>query len=121
MSQWTDELKQEVIAEYKEKNPTPETTTEIVAELAEKYDKTPNGIRMILTKANEYVAKGNTASTSNSGSGDKPKRKSKQESLDELKALLTEHGVEVDETIVDKMTGKAAEYFIGGIKHILEN
>ena len=120
-SQWTDELKQEVIAAYEAAEPTPETTTEIISDLAEQHDKTVNGIRMVLSKAGVYVAKTPQNASSGGASGDKPKRKTKQESLDELAALLTDHGVEVDSTIVDKMTGKAAEYFITSIKHIIEN
>jgi hypothetical protein len=108
MSQWTDELKQEVITAYTESNPTPENTTEIIEELATKHEKTVNGIRQILSKAEVYVSK-TAATSSGSASGTKTARKTKQESLDELSALLVEHGVEADSTIIDKMTGKAAE------------
>jgi hypothetical protein len=116
MSNWTDELKAQVIAEYEAENPTPETTTEIIAVLADKHEKTVNGIRMILSKAGKYVAKTAASAASASASGEKKApRKSKQDSLDELTALLESHGVEVDDTVVSKLTGKAAEFFIGAV------
>lgn len=120
-TQWTDELKQTVIAAYTAAEPTPENTTEIINELAEEHDKTVNGIRMILIKAEVYVAKAAKTSSSSSDSGDKPKRKTKQESLDELSELLTKHGVTADATIIDKLTGKAADYFTASFKTIIEN
>jgi hypothetical protein len=121
MSDWTPELKQEVIEAYKAQNPTAETTTQICEELADKYGKTVNGLRLILSKGDVYIATSAKTSTASADSGDKPKRKSKQDSLDELGALLVEHGVTVDDSVVGKLTGKAAEYFIGAFKHILEN
>jgi hypothetical protein len=120
-TQWTDELKQEVIDAYTAAEPTAETSTEIIEELAEKHEKTVNGIRMILIKAEVYVKKTAKTSSSSSSSGEKTTRKTKQESLDELSALLSGHGVEVDTTIIDKLTGKAAEFFITSIKTIIEN
>lgn len=120
-TQWTDELKQEVIEAYTAAEPTPETSTEIIQELAETHEKTVNGIRMILIKAEVYVKKTAKTSSSNSASGEKTIRKSKQDSLDELSALLTKHGVEPDATIIDKLTGKAAEYFITSFNTIIEN
>ena len=66
MSDWTDELKEEVVAAYLEREPTPENTMDIVKELAEEYDgKTPNSIRMILSKAGVYVKKTPAASAEN--------------------------------------------------------
>ena len=122
MSQWTEELKQQVIEEYEASNPTPENTTEIIEELAEKHEKTVNGTRLILSKAGVYIAQASKSnSTTNSSSGDKTPRKSKQDSLDELTALLVEHGVTVDDTIISRMTGKAAEFVITSIKHVIEN
>lgn len=120
-TQWTDELKKEVIDAYTAQEPTAETSTEIIQELAETHDKTVNGIRMILIKAEVYVKKTPSTSSSSSDSGDKPKRKTKQESLDELTAILTKHGVEADATIIDKLTGKAADYFTASITTIIEN
>jgi len=120
-TQWTDELKQEVIDAYTAADPTPETSTEIIQELAETHEKTVNGIRMILVKAEVYVKKTEKTASSSSDSGDKPKRKTKQESLNELSAILTKHGVEPDASIIDKLTGKAADYFTASITTIIEN
>jgi len=78
-----DELKKEVIEAYTSQNPTPENTTEIIEELATQFDKTVNGVRMMLSKAEVYVSKTPASSSSGSGAAKTP-RKSKQESLDEL-------------------------------------
>lgn len=119
MSDWTDEQKQEVIQKYVEQEPTGDTSAEIVKELAEEYGKTVNGVRMILVRAEKYVSKGK-ATTAASGGEAKTPRKSKQDSLDELSALLTKHSVVVDSTVIDKLTGKAAEFFIGAFNQIIE-
>jgi len=57
MSNWTDELKSQVIEDYQGADPTPETSMEIVSDIAENIGQTPNGVRMILTKAGVYVKK----------------------------------------------------------------
>lgn len=121
MSQWTDESRQQVIDQYTAGNPTPENTLDLIEQIAEEHEKTVNGVRMILSKASVYVSKTANATSATSDSGDKPKRKTKQESLDELSAILTKHGVEADVTIIDKLTGKAADYFTASITHIIEN
>lgn len=120
MSEWTDELKATVIEAYEEANPTPENTMDIIAELAEEHDKTPNGIRMILTKAGVYVKKTPTKSTGGtagkkSGGGT---RVSKEEAFAALTAAIENAGKEVDEDIVNKLTGKAALYFATLINEI---
>jgi len=117
--QWTDELKQQVIEEYTSKNPTPETTGDIIEVIAEEHGKTVNGVRMILSKASVYVSKGKPSSSS--PAEDKPARKTKQESLDELSQLLEDHEVQPDDTVISKMTGKAAEFFIKAINQIIED
>ena len=122
MSDWTDELKEEVVARYQEANPTPETSVEIVKEIAEDIEKTPNGVRMILSKAGVYVSKANAKGGSGGGSSDsadKPKRVSKQDAIDGLTSIIAENGGEVDEEITSKLTGKAAVYFTNVITQIL--
>ena len=57
MSTWTDETKQEAVDMYTSEEPTPENSMEIVADIAEQLGQTPNGVRMILTKAGVYVKK----------------------------------------------------------------
>lgn len=112
---WDDEKKQQVIASYQDAEPTPENSMEIVQEIAEEVGETPNGVRMVLSKAGVYVKK----ATSNGGtkkekaSGDKPARKSKEDSINELREAIEAIGAEVDEDIITKLTGKAAIYFTG--------
>ena len=109
---WTDEKKAEVIEAYENANPTPENSMEIVAEIAEEHNESPNGVRMVLTKAGVYVKKapatGGTKSTSSSGG-----RVSKAAAIESLTAAISDAGQEVDDEIISKLTGKAAMYFAG--------
>ena len=64
---WTDEKKAEVIEAYEAANPTPENSMEIVAEIAEEHGESPNGVRMVLTKAGVYIKKATLSSTMGAG------------------------------------------------------
>ncbi len=117
---WDDEKKAAVIEQYEAANPTPENSMEIVAELAEEFEESPNGVRMILTKAGVYVKKapasgGAKSTASNGGSGG---RVSKAAAIESLSAAISDAGQEVDQEILDKLTGKAAVYFTGVISAI---
>ena len=111
--EWTDELKQEVIEAYEGRKPTAETTMDIVKELAEEFEKTPNGVRMILTRANVYVKKENTSATTKSSGSTGTKRVNKAEAIAEFKKAIEAAGKEVDDDICDRLTGKAAVYLTG--------
>ena len=115
---WDDEKKAAVIEAYEAAEPTPENSMEIVAELAEEFEESPNGVRMILTKAGVYVKKApasGAAKASNGGSGG---RVSKAAAIESLSAAISDAGQEVDQEILDKLTGKAAVYFTGVISAI---
>lgn len=119
MSDWTPESKDELIAQYVqeiEKFPEEERgdhSAAIVDSLAEQFDKTRNGVRIILSKADVYVKKTPTAKaakTSDGASG--AKRVNKAQAIEELKtAIATIDEDLIDEDIVTKLTGKAAQYF----------
>lgn len=116
---WTDELKASVIEKYEAAEPTPETSTEIIKDIAEEIEMSPNGVRMVLVQAGVYVKKDTTASTSKTktpAAGDKPARVSKESAIAELKAALEDMNKPVDEDILSKMTGKAAVYFLSVLK-----
>ena len=108
---WDQEKKDAVIAAYLEQNPTPENSIEIVIEIAEEYDESPNGVRMILSKAEVYVKKAPAAPSNGNGGGGGGTRVSKAAAQEALVSALTDMGAEVDEEIISKMTGKAAQYF----------
>ena len=116
---WDDEKKAAVIEQYEAANPTPENSMEIVAELADEFEESPNGVRMILTKAGVYVKKapasGGSKAASNGGNGG---RVSKAAAIESLSAAISDAGQEVDQEILDKLTGKAAVYFTGVISAI---
>ena len=115
---WDDDKKAAVIEAYEEANPTPENSMEIVKDLADEYEESPNGVRMILTKAGVYVKKTPAASCKSSGASTGGTRVSKAGAQESLIAALTDAGQDVDNEIVEKLTGKAAQYFAGVIAAI---
>lgn len=119
MADWTEENKAQLIEDYKAQNPTPDTSTEIVAELADEYDSTVNGVRAILVRAQVYVKKTPTAS-SGKGNSSGEKKESKADSLNRLKTVIDAQGKDVDDEIIGKLTGKAAAYFADTITAIVE-
>lgn len=104
---WTDEKKAEAVEMYVAAEPTPENSMEIVKQVAEELDESPNGVRMILTKAEVYVKKTPEKKTPGSGGT----RVSKAAAQEDLTKAINDLGQEVDEDIVTKLTGKAAVYF----------
>ncbi len=120
MSAWTDELKQQVIQMYTDAGPTPETSTEIIKDIAEETGMSPNGIRMVLVQAEVYVKKDPNAGGSGGGKTTAKKegsgRVSKESAIQELKAAIEAKGAAVDEDIISKLTGKAAVYLLSVIK-----
>ena len=113
---WDDDKKAQAVSMYEEQEPTPETSMEIVKDIAEELDESPNGVRMILTKAGVYVKKAPAAGNGNGGSTGGTGRVSKQAMQDELTAAITDLGQEVDADIISKLSGKAAQYLAGVIK-----
>ena len=114
---WTDESKAQAVEMYTDAEPTPETSMEIVKDIAEELGESPNGVRMILTKAGVYVKKSPAASSSKSSTGGGT-RVSKADAAEALTAAISDAGQEIDEDIISKLTGKAAVYFTGVINNI---
>jgi hypothetical protein len=110
---WDDEKKERAIEMYTNGNPTPETSIELVESIAEELGETPNGVRMILTKAAVYVKKsqggGNTSTSSEGGKGGG--RVSKADAQKALTEAVEAAGQEIDSSIVEKLTGKACVEF----------
>ena len=117
MSEWTDELKAQVIADYEAAEPTAENTVEIMEKIAEDIDKTVNGVRMILSNAKVYIKSTPAKSPTKSKTG--ATRVSKQDSIDALTVILESEDIEIDEAILSKLTGKAAVYFTAVVKQAL--
>ena len=110
---WDDDKKAQAVSMYEEADPTPETSMEIVKDIAEELDESPNGVRMILTKAGVYVKKTPAAKSSGgaTGGGAGGTRVSKAAAAEALIAALGDAGQPVDEEIIAKLTGKASQYF----------
>ena len=118
-SSWTDELKAKVIEMYEQAGPTPESSTEIIKDIAEEIEMSPNGVRMVLVQAGVYVKKDSSAGsakTTKTASGEGTKRVSKEDSIAALKAAIEAKGGPIDEDILGKLTGKAAVYFASVLK-----
>ena len=114
---WTDESKEQAVEMYTAEEPTPDNSMEIVKMVAEELGESPNGVRMILTKAGVYVKKAPaTGSAKSSGGG--TARVSKADAAAALTSALTDAGQEVDADIIDKLTGKASVYFTGIVNNI---
>jgi transposase-like protein len=116
MSTWTPELKEQVIKSYEDAGPTAENSTEIIKDIAEEIEMTPNGVRMILIQAGVYVKKEQAPKAAGSkSSGDGPKRVNKETAIAELKEAIEAKGAPVDDDILGKLTGKAAVYLLSVI------
>jgi hypothetical protein len=111
--EWTAEFKQEVMDAYLEQNPTPETTMDIVKDLAQTFEKTPNGVRMVLTKGGVYVKKEGAKAAASTGDKPASTRVNKAEAIANLKKAIEDAGKDVDADICDRLTGKAALYVTG--------
>ena len=111
---WDDDRKAQAISMYQEREPTPENSMDIVSEIAEELGESPNGVRMILSKAGVYVKKEPAAGASKSKTTKSAStRVSKEDAQAQLIAAIEAAGKEVDSDIISKLTGKAAIYFAG--------
>ena len=106
---WTDEAKTQAVEMYTAEEPTPENSMEIVKMVAEELGESPNGVRMILTKAGVYVRK--TPAAKSSGGSTGGGRVNVAAAQEELSAAISDMGEEPDAAIIGKLTGKAAKYF----------
>lgn len=112
---WDEDKKAKAVALYEKAEPTAENSIEIVKEIAEELEETPNGVRMILSKAGVYIKKdgGSSAGTTTKPAGEKAAstRVSKADSIQALKDVITANDLAVADDILDKLTGKQAVYF----------
>ena len=106
---WTDESKEQAVQMYTAEEPTPENSMEIVKMIAEELGESPNGVRMILTKAGVYVKKTPAVKSSSGGTGGG--RVNVAAAQEQLTNAISDAGKEPDSAIISKLTGKAAVYF----------
>jgi hypothetical protein len=107
---WDDDKKAEAVKMYEAAEPTAETSMEVVKTVADELGESPNGVRMILTKAGVYIKK-TPAKAAASKSATTTTRVSKAAAQEALTAAITDSGKVADEEIISKLTGKAAQYF----------
>lgn len=109
---WDTDKKLMAVEKYENASPTPETSMQIVKDIAEELEESVNGVRMILIKAGVYIkSKGAEPSESDTKPKEGSGRVSKDASHAALKAAIKAVGASVDEELVGKLTGKAAQYF----------
>jgi len=117
---WTPELKAECIAQYAERiaeflpEDQPSHTLAVVAELAIEYGFSNNSMRGVIQQSDSYVK----AAKKEKATSDKPasKRPNKAQSMADLKAAIADAGAEVNEELVEKLTGIEAVYFTSVIR-----
>jgi len=105
---WTDESKEMAVEMYTSADATPETSMEIVKDIAEELNESPNGVRMILTRAGVYVKKNPSKANGNASTGGG--RVSKADCHQQLVEAVASVGGSLDMTIIDKISGKAAKH-----------
>jgi transposase-like protein len=108
---WTDEAKAQAVEMYTAEEPTPENSMEIVKEIAAELGESPNGVRMILTRAGVYVKKTPATKSTSSGGGTGGGRVSVADAQQAVTDAISDAGMEADAAIISKLTGKAANYF----------
>ena len=113
---WDDDKKAEAVEMYENGEPTPENSMEIVHGIADELEESPNGVRMILTKAGVYVKKATTKKATSTTGGSA--RVSKQDSQNALTKAITDAGQEAEDDIINKLSGKAALYLAGIINSL---
>ena len=120
----TDELRSEVISAYVEtmegypEEERPKVTMEVVAGIAEEFSLTPNSVRVILTNANVYILKKVEPKATSAAAGGAGTRVNKDHAHKALTAALEAIGVvDVDQEVVTKLTGKAAQYLAACIQN----
>lgn len=118
---WTPELREQVKKMYLEAEPTPESSVEIIKDIADELEQSANGVRQVLIQEGVYVKKdpssgGTKGGTTKTATGEGSKRVSKEEQHAALKELIEARGKEADEEIISKLTGKAAAYLVSVFK-----
>ncbi len=110
--------KADIVKNYLDSEPTSENSIEIAERLAEDYEMSINSIRMLLNNEKVWVKKeaaANTTAAAKEGATG-TKRVSKESAIKDLRTAIEAKGKEVDDSILEKLTGKAAVYLLSVIK-----
>lgn len=128
MSDWTPEEKDDVVARYNEllaEYETPEDKgnagTEICSKISQEIGKTVNAVRIILVQAGVYQKKVTTKKAATGGGSTGGARVNKAQAHEDLKATISTLDSElVDEEVISKLTGKAAQYITSVLQKALQ-
>lgn len=114
----TEELKAEIVSEYETRMKeftTPEeqaqNTVSVTTAIATEYGLSVNQVRTFAMKAGVYITKGKAAAAaSTKAASTGAKRVNKAEAHKALKDIIVASQQEVDDAIVESLSGKAAVY-----------
>lgn len=116
---WTDAQKATAVEKYEAAKPTAETSMAIVETIAKELGQSPNGVRAILAKEGVYIKAATKSTKAASATKEKGEpRVSKADAIEALVAAINDIGQEPDMEIIDKLTGKAAQYFTTLIRSV---
>jgi hypothetical protein len=91
-------------------------SVEVAKDLADTHGETPNGVRQMLSAAKVYIkatpAKAKATATT-AGASTRVNKAEAVQTLRDLITQVTDNPESLDEDILGKMTGKAAQYFSG--------
>lgn len=119
----TEEIRAELASAYLEtiegypEEERPNVTMDIVNSLATEYGMAPNGVRVILQRAGVYITKKPAAKAAAGAGGATGGRVDKASAHKALSAAIEAIGGEPDMEIIEKLTGKAADYLARVISH----
>lgn len=118
---WDDVKKAKAVEMYLAANPTAETSVQIVKDVAEELGETPNGVRMIISKAGKYIkAEAATSTAANKTEKSATPKVGKADKISALSTAIAAAGLTPDTDILDKLTGKAADYFLSVVKALAD-
>ncbi len=103
---YTEEFKEEIKKKYLESDPTANNTVELCKSLADEHGVSANVIRQLLVGAEVYISQGQVTSSKKTTSTKLDKSKMQ----DSIQSVIEALGEKVDQDIISKLTGKAANY-----------
>lgn len=122
----SEELKAEIVSEYANRiaefgspEEQAQNTVQITQAIATEYGLSVNQVRTFAMKAGVYITKGKAAASAAKTTSTGTKRVNKAEAHKALKDIIAASQQEVDEAIIESLSGKAAVYLTAVITSAL--
>ena len=107
---WDDARRAEAVSAYEALEPTAENSVECVKQVALDMGESVNGVRTILSKQGVYIKKTPATKSDSAPKEGGTKRVGKAEQQALLINAINDSGQEADESIIEKLSGKASAY-----------